>query len=55
VEQLHHPGALVELDKRRHRGMVEAGIGVADQFGELRLGDAPAQERRHDLHRQIDV
>ena len=44
VEQLHQPGAVIELLQRRHGRVAEAGIGVADQAGELRLARSARRE-----------
>ncbi len=45
VEQLLHEQPGVELDQRHHRGMAEAGIGVAAQRGERGRRNGVTDER----------
>src|SRR3546814_16360454 len=44
VEQLHQPGALVELLQRGDGGMLEAGIGLGQDTPEVAVGDAAGNE-----------
>src|SRR3546814_1521169 len=44
VEQLHQPGALVELLQRGDGCMLEAGIGLGQDTPEVAVGDAAGNE-----------
>jgi len=55
VEQLHQPGAAVQLLQRRHRRMAEGAIGLAHDAGEGVVLDPPAEERPHDAGGDIGV
>src|SRR3546814_5888858 len=46
VEQLHQPGALVELLQRGDGGMFETGIGLGQDMPEVAVGDAAGNEDR---------
>jgi len=55
MKQLQQPVVAIELLERRHRRVVEAGIGVGDDGGEIVVGDAAAQERRHHPRGQFGI
>ena len=59
VEQLHQPQAVAEVAQGRHRRIVERGVGVGDQRGELvaleRDRRTALDERPHDLDGDVDV
>ena len=46
---------MVELDQRRHRRMVKAGVSVGGQATKLVWSDGAAHERQHDPCRQFGI
>ena len=55
VKELEHEGVGADLRERRHGRMTECPIGLARHAGEIGFGDRAADERTHDLDRDLGI